>query len=85
MEKAKWNGTTYTEDNWHEDQAKTHGELIDEKFSLITERDALKAKCTSLREVAENNLQAWEGEEESVREEHAELIEETRQALEEEC
>ena len=35
-----------------------------------------------LREALEANLQAWEGEEESVREEHADLIEETRAALE---
>ena len=35
-----------------------------------------------LREALEDNLQAWEGEEESVREEHADLIEETRAALE---
>ena len=35
-----------------------------------------------LREALSDNLQAWEGEEESVREEHAELIDETRAALE---
>ena len=35
-----------------------------------------------LREALADNLQAWEGEEESVRDEHAELIEETRAALE---
>ena len=35
-----------------------------------------------LREALADNLQAWEGEEESVREEHADLIEETRAALE---
>ena len=35
-----------------------------------------------LREALADNLQAWEGEEESVREEHADLIEETRAAIE---
>ena len=35
-----------------------------------------------LREALTDNLQAWEGEEGSVMEEHAELIEETRAALE---
>ena len=35
-----------------------------------------------LREALFDNLQAWEGEEESVKEEHADLIEETHAALE---
>ena len=42
----------------------------------------LKERVRILREALEDNLQAWEGEEESVREEHADLIEETRAALE---
>lgn len=35
-----------------------------------------------LREALSDNLQAWEGEEESVRNEHVELMDETRAALE---
>jgi hypothetical protein len=43
---------------------------------------ALSERVRILREALADNLQAWEGEEESVREEHADLIEETRAALE---
>ena len=42
----------------------------------------MRKQARILREVLADNLQAWEGEEESVREEHADLIEETRAALE---
>lgn len=51
--------------------------------TLIQEKRHLEAKITYLRAVLSDNLQAWEGEEESVKEEHAELIEEARAALEE--
>lgn len=43
---------------------------------------SLAKQVRILREALSDNLQAWEGEEESVREEHAELIDETRAALE---
>lgn len=49
---------------------------------LIAERGQLRERVRILRGALADNLQAWEGEEESVREEHADLIEETRAALE---
>ena len=42
----------------------------------------LAEQVRTLRGALADNLQAWEGEEESVRDEHAYLIEETRAALE---
>ena len=62
------------------------GPLIEERVSgwleLSSEIGNLREQVRILREALEDNLQAWEGEEESVREEHADLIEETRAALE---
>ena len=49
---------------------------------LIASAPVLAERVRILREALVDNLQAWEGEEESVREEHADLIEETRAALE---
>lgn len=40
------------------------------------------ASAQKLHDLLCENLQAWDGEEESVREEHSDLIEETRTALE---
>ena len=58
-------------------------ELLNEIDALQRESaQLLKEQVKLLREALIDNLQAWEGEEDSVMEEHAELIEETRAALE---
>ena len=51
------------------------GRLNAQVAALQNERDVLKSLLA-------DNLSAWDGEEDSVKEEHAALIEETRAALE---
>ena len=57
--------------------------------ALQEERDRLNAQVAALqnerdvlKSLLADNLTAWDGEEDSVKEEHAALIEETRAALE---
>ena len=81
------------EGNWtlREDDGTEHGNTEtciatvyggEQEQNLIESAPLLAERVRILREALEDNLQAWEGEEESVREEHADLIEETRAALE---
>ena len=48
---------------------------------LAAQAPKLREQVHILREALIDSLQAWEGEEDSVKEEHAELIEETRAAI----
>lgn len=74
-----------------EDDGTEHGDLEtciatvyggEREQRLIESAPLYAEQVRILREVLIDNLQAWEGEEDSVKEEHAELIEETRAAIE---
>ena len=60
--------------------ATVYGGIMEQE--LIEAAQLLKEQVKLLQEALVDNLQAREGEEESVREEHAELIVETRAILE---
>lgn len=66
-----------------EDDTGTHiAEMISSRSISETKENAkLLAGSWDMRRMLEENLAAWDGEEESVKEEHRELIEETRALL----
>jgi hypothetical protein len=51
------------------------------KSALRAEVAALQNERDVLKSLLADNLSAWDGEEDSVKEEHAALIEETREAV----
>jgi len=69
-------GNLYNIAGWYDEEDKLH-----EDTEQMDEAERLKEVNAALLEALESNLQAWEGEEDSVKEEHADLIEETRSAL----